>query len=429
MDDQYCELYDFDNNEIIMKKSSEFLGIKMTSIIETANFMILEGKNYIIFPFISDNEMIVKKFLFDSKNIQNGVQTINEYNIKNLKKPGKSISCYKTSLYDIFNCFYLDIKQAEGEYYIIVLDENLDKLASTDFKKKIKDENSFYKCVNLKSSLGVFINYELNSSQNKYFPHIKVKYYKIDKKQIVDYIDAYTDVELNYNNVQFNTDLSLNDIIKVEDNKVCFSTTSENKDILYIIIIEVYNNNISIKYYLIEIFNLYNLKFLSDLKLHLYGNFISSGFNFYQDDEEDLYYSGLILFSYANTSDIYLDLTENNNIDINNIIIDLQNNVNIENNIFGLIYKNIRIIEIINCDNVILISTTKNKNITLKDSVTFYNLDKNENIKLEFINNTFYPINCTIKYKYIITEPEIAVYNTYPQKKQIIFGTEKFKSI
>ncbi|MBP5698576.1 MAG: hypothetical protein J6W96_03515, partial [Alphaproteobacteria bacterium] len=141
---------------------------------------------------------------------------------------------------------------------------------------------------------------------------------------------------------------------------------------------------------------------------------VSIAFSFCQEsncnvDEDNIHYSGLIIFSYPNTTDVYINLKTLENVDINNIIIDLQNHVKIENNIFGLIYSSIQITEKINCDNILLNSTTKGSEIT-----TNYKLDEGENIHLGFVDNIFYEINCTLKYRYIITEPELEVFNSYP---------------
>ena len=217
------------------------------------------------------------------------------------------------------------------------------------------------------------------------------------------------DVILNYKNIQFNTDLLLNDIIKISDTLVCFATTSENKKTFYIIMITIHSSYVVVKYYTIEIFELYHYILYSDIKLQLYDNFSTLGFSYV--DENNLYFSGLAILNYANSNDIHLDLSNIDDIDINNIIIDLHSNVKIDNNIFGLIPDKIQIIDLINCEDVNLISLNKLNNITKSDII--YNMEENENIKLEFINHIFYPINCTIKYQYIIKQPGLEIYNSF----------------
>ena len=171
-------------------------------------------------------------------------------------------------------------------------------------------------------------------------------------------------------------------------------------------------------------FSLYNYKFLFDMRMHLYENFISFGFSFCNqskcdDDKTDPHYSGFMIFSYSNTTDVYLNLANNHNIDINNITIDLKHNSKIENNIFGLVYSNIQIKDLINCDNISFISTLNNTVISKN-----YKLKENENIKLTFKDNNYYHINCTLKYTYFITEPNFDIYNIYTNKITTILGVD-----
>ena len=50
MNDEYCELYDFEQNKISKVNASEFLNISMTSI-GKANTLVISEKNYAIYAF------------------------------------------------------------------------------------------------------------------------------------------------------------------------------------------------------------------------------------------------------------------------------------------------------------------------------------------------------------------------------------------
>ena len=50
-DDEYCEIYDFEQKETSEIKSSEFLSILMTSI-GNANTFLISEKNYAIYPWL-----------------------------------------------------------------------------------------------------------------------------------------------------------------------------------------------------------------------------------------------------------------------------------------------------------------------------------------------------------------------------------------
>ena len=155
-----------------------------------------------------------------------------------------------------------------------------------------------------------------------------------------------------------------------------------------------------------------------DLRLHNYNNFITFAFSYCKTDDcgknTDIYYSSFMIFSYSNSTDINFDLyqylLDNYNSTINDFSINLEDYVKIENNIFGYIFNGILIKEIINCYNLQLFSSISNKTI-----YSNYTLDKNETIKINFIENNFSSFNCNLHYSYIITEPNLQDYDEYPE--------------
>ena len=149
----------------------------------------------------------------------------------------------------------------------------------------------------------------------------------------------------------FTYNLLLNDIIKINENKVIFSATTESKETLYIIVFNFFGEKqFKIRYYPIELYELYHYKILFDLRIHNYNNYLALGFSYCPDRtcnlDTDTHYSALIIFSYPNNDDNILNLenlllNNNNNLDIKNLEIDLRKYINIENNIFGYIISNI----------------------------------------------------------------------------------------
>jgi hypothetical protein len=110
-------------------------------------------------------------------------------------------------------------------------------------------------------------------------------------------------------------DYSLNDLIKISDEKICFLSTSNDKDILYIVLINIFGiEKLIIRYYDIEILNLYKFKFFKDIKAHLYNGFIAFAFSFCRKekcrDENNEYYSAFMIFNYPNGTDTYLNVTD-----------------------------------------------------------------------------------------------------------------------
>ena len=425
---EYCELYDFERNTFSEVRASDFLDIEITSL-GSANTLVIDGNTYIIYAFWSNKSLKIYKLYFSSTDINNaGTSGLYTKSYSN-KDIGNHISCFETQVTNILTCLILYKKSAvNSQFDLIALDTNMAELGTGSFTSSGFYPDSFYKCVSLKFNVGAFLYYA--KSDNLIFPYISLYYYTSDNKKVTEYC---SDIQINYNNIQFNMDWSLNDVIRVSNSRVCFITTTQNKEILYIALIEISNNNKNVifRYYQINLYSSYNYKILSDIKGHLFNNMASLAFSFCQNsncnvDENNIHYSGLLIFSYPNSTDVYINLRTKKNIDIKNITIDLQKNVKIENNIFGLIYSSIEITEMINCDNVLLNSTTDGSKI-----ITNYKLDEGENIQLQFIGNNFYDINCTLKYRYIITEPNQNIYDSYPVQKVISSGSDSeynFKS-
>ena len=206
----------------------------------------------------------------------------------------------------------------------------------------------------------------------------------------------------------------LTDIIKIRDNLICLTSTKLDKETLIIVLINFYNGmEYNVRYYLIDMFKLYNHKFLSEMKLHLYNNNIAFGFSFCYnskcDGDEDEHYSSIIFFSYPNSTDFNLDIISYlNKMDNNNIIINLFDYVNIDNNIFGFIIDGIKIYSIDNCG-INYVSNKTNKEINEN-----YYLSKEENLQLNFSKNEYQIQTCSIIFIPIITEPDFNEYNQYP---------------
>ena len=162
---------------------------------------------------------------------------------------------------------------------MIALNEsNFVELGTGSFTSSGFYPNSFYKCVNLKSNVGAFIYYAKNGALIS--PYIALYYYKSSSSSVTDYAAA---IEIKYNNIQFSTDLSLNDVIRISNERVCFITTSEDKTILFIVLIDISSSIDLFKYYQINLYSSYNYKILSDLKGHLFNYLVSIAFSFCQE--------------------------------------------------------------------------------------------------------------------------------------------------
>ena len=418
---KYTELYDISNNEIISKvpsisllKTSEIL-----SFYNIASTFMLSGKTYIIYPFIDKEEnFYIKKLLINSIDLSNNIPTeILEYYTSSR---GRSASCFITDSNYIM-CIFLHISQLVWQYYHIgIYDLNLSKQKeivtdyyAVDYDTR-KEFDYFMKCTHLEGDIGVFAFYGASKSIIIYkmdqYPTIIFKQLE-SPTSIKDYLPS---IELSKKT--FNDYCLLNDIIKITNTKLCFVSTPESKNVLYIVLINILENKkIALRYYTLDTYSKYGFKFLLDMRLHLYNNFISFGFSFCLQDSCDnnynKHYAGFIIFNYPNGENFNLNLTKYilDNNDINNLVINLKDQVRIDNNIFGLEYSGIIIKEINNCNGMGFFSSlSENKYIRANSSLT-----KEEKIKVSF--NPLKTINCHISYIYTITEPDFELYNSYAE--------------
>ena len=202
----------------------------------------------------------------------------------------------------------------------------------------------------------------------------------------------------------------LNDIIKLNDTKFCFVSPTTDKENLNIVIFNLYNNDnvLFIKYYIINFFSTYSIKFYQDIRIFSYNDFISLAFSYCNQSQcsesRDLHYSSLIIFNYPNSPDESIDLihylyTENERIE--GFIFNIENKVSytIENNIFG--YQYVRI-KILNYPDNINLFYAENSNSISKNTT----LENNKNLKISFESNILYKkMNYTIEYAVCLKEP------------------------
>ena len=422
-EDNYVELYDFENNQIITEKSNEFFDKIIVSNI--CSFFKAEsriGGNYnYYFGFIyNDNnnfKFYIQRNYFSSKNIS----------IDNHKDTGSSkttlnktiASCFETKSNKIV-CFYLN----NNRYTILAINESFIN-TSHNYTQIIvspsKSYDHFFKAIHFKKEVGVFIYY---SNDNDKKPYLSIKYCKNEDNMFYNY-NNFGSVCIGKK--EFNPNAMLNDIIKINDYKICFIAPSFNKESLIIVTFFLYNNdkNMAIRYYSYEMLNEYKIKFFNDLRAFLFNNFISLAFSHCPEvqceNNEDKHYSSLIIFNYPNsTSDKSIDLIHylylNNKIDNFNFSLDENISYDIENNIFGYVYEGIKILDY--PENTSLIYK-ESENIIERNSI----LNESQIETLIFPSNeTYEGKNYTIEYAYVLTDPDYSEVNNYSSKYDDAYG-------
>ena len=184
-EDNYIELYDFDNNLIITKKSSKYFG--KTIVSNVCSFFKAESRKdnkynyYIAYIYLDKNnsKFYVQRNYFTSKNIN----ITKEYH----KDTGSSkstlnktiISCFETESKKIV-CFYQNEKNKK--YNILTLNESfVNTSQSYTYLMEASDEyNLFYKAIHLKEEIGAFI-YFINSDDKNPIFSLKICHHEDNK--------------------------------------------------------------------------------------------------------------------------------------------------------------------------------------------------------------------------------------------------------
>ena len=412
-EDSYVEIYDFENNIIYQKMLCDFAQMNYIDLYKNVAISLLSNnsENYYLFGFISyfiyeEYDFTIQIHRFKSLHNFLNESTLIKFNTNEeaIDNEKSSFSCFQTEKLIII-CFFLS---NSGQYIITAYDINLDIKTKIilSFTNIIYSE-IFYKCIHLKEEIGVFFYYQ--NFGNIYYPVLLFKQYSENDLNIKNY--TIPEIIINKINIQFNVFILLNDIIKLNKNKICLCLYENNNT--YIILINLFEDSkYKVRYYSINLYNLYGYKIHSDIRCHNYNNFIVLAFSHLENDNNDVDTNvALIFFSYSNSTDnnIYLDEYLTSNSSLNNIEINLENEVRIENNIFGYIFSGIEINNLLNCGNLNLISILNNQTIHPN-----YILSKNEKIKMEFSGINYNAFICNLQYYYIITEPDLDEYDMYP---------------
>ena len=439
----YTELFDFTEGDYNFMKSSEFFQSYIYSL-KNSFFKLNQkddGINYYIFasitkpinePFGDQFYFYIKKFSFSKKKIAENGYTINSNNYIEGPK-GKIISCFESNKSFIL-CFF---QNKNYNFVAIIYDQNLNQLSSEIIilsgNSIDQNENIFIKCIHYREEIGVFSFYQ---SYTTSYPTISFKNIE-NQTSLIDY-NNFKNIILN--KVVSNPNLMYNDIIKLDDYEICFFSVNQEREVFNVILIKEYNSHLSIKYYSVDCYLLYNYKFYSDISIFSYNNFISliSSYciNGNCNSDEDPHYASFIIFSYGNSSDYnfnifdYLSQSDEN---LNDLCFSLKNKTNIENNIFGLILYGIKILNF--SDDIKLNSCLNNKIIEKN-----YILEKDELFSILFdkINKEKYviefaPVLIDPNYEdmltYIIDSDSLEEKSEYNNNKKKYIGKTSYFTI
>ena len=402
------ELYDLKNKKAYAQEHSDFKNIVINY--KYMPFKIIEDdKIYTIFATIKSNNFIVFKLNVDDSNANKpSLQIITRSG--SYSQNGNMTSCFETATKKII-CFF----RINKKYNIIAFNYLLVEEKKHEFTLSTTCE--FLKCVHVKGNIGGFLYFSGDH------PKILFMEYKNGN------FERINEVELKH--LYFGDSYKFNDFIKISDNKISLIFFKEEG--IYIVLLKFIepDNDIVIRYYSINLNPLHNHKICCDMVAFNYKNYISLSFNAREQREiigNDHNVISLI-FSYPNITDNTIDLEnyifENDKFSSYKFERNLKEFVTIENNVFGYIIYEFKILEIKGCEMFDIILLPKNEPLHVDDI-----LEEDDIIKLKFLNK-FNPFNCQIKYVVYSTELNYIESRKYSIHEDIIgsnFNEEAYNS-
>ena len=437
-----AEIIDFNTGTIYFKSTAAFTYMYEVKTLRHA-FIPLESirpNYYYLFGFIgtasnvAENKIYFQKHKFSSLTNFGLINQQDATKNQKINAYGREVSCFQTTANKLIICFYLTkvttysgygYYQANTKYYFNLLKYKSDLTddKTLTIESSINNEKLFLKCIHLKDDAGVFVSYETKT--NKIYPFILFKDYDINANYFTNYLPTSMS-KIIIEKEGFNYNVLLNDIVKLNNNKIAFSAPLQERRIVYIIILNIFTisqvKKVKIRYYLIQLYDLYHLRILSDLRIHKYNNYLAFAISYCPqelcENDDNEHYPGLMIFSYPNSTDITINFDTylfENNIDPRNFNLDLTNALTLENNIFGYILSNIYIIKIDGPHSKYFAYSSKDESIKIEQN---YKMEKDEKLIFKFTGDEqFLPkMNKKIEYYFIATEPEYNIYDTYPDE-------------
>ena len=378
-------------NKIYYKPKEDLKNLKILSNINSL-FRLSNTKLFFSY-FTRENDSYYLKLIAGLINIYSSYSFNIDYNndtqliISNNHYYFNSTSCFETTNY--LNC--LNLVQYLVKYYLKIIIFNYkdgeEDLCQTDCFLEDSviylQPNIFRKGIYLRDEISAYIFF--SNFETK--PKITIQKFNIlNKKGYLSKIIELTelsDVETLDNNYD------LNDLIRINENKFVFISTTTDKKNNIILLFDLYNDNKSLmmrKYLL----NLEGKKTSSNLRLFLFLGFI--GFSScYKAEKQQCSFN---ILSYGNTTDypiindflLKLDLNQNYN------PLNLEENIIIENNLFGYEYVGTKIISVPdkNETGLFIMNSQNKKEIRINDtlyhnSIIFSYVANNSIIEGEYI--------------------------------------------
>ena len=416
-EDSNFELYDFvdnDNAIVYYKEGTSFFGslsnnFKYGTVFKLEN---VENDNIHIIGVTvqvdgGNNKFKIFKLCFNNVNIVNNNPIVASYIYDSGGSKINSVENVQT------NCF-----ETDGENYIIcfVLDEDLYSLHLVAFDYELNKnneegqiglENEFdinmyiYKCIHFTGVASAFLYIDDN--------YITIKFKEYSGSGFQNYFDNNEKIVFE-NPDYFQTSPGKTDLIKLGDRKFCYATT-EGEEIFHLLIFNNYvDEQIIIKHYTINIYENYGFKLMNEVAISLYNDYFVLASDSYfigggGGEMQNNISSYLLIFSYPNSTDFNIDITNDLKSGINPII-NFNQKCKIENNIFGYESVGIKLIDFSNGSKLL---NEDDKSLIQKNAIF------TKNVELIINEDTYINSNYRIEYVMVVRDAPYSLFKDYSE--------------
>ena len=298
-------------------------------------------------------------------------------------------SCFEDDNYIII-CFYTTPSQVytlAAFNYDLVYQNTYNHFVNTKYEDSI-----FYKGIHFYGNVGAFLYY--NNEGNICINFLKFESNNFNNvlNQVIITNNGY------YNHVQ------KNDLIKIADKKLCYITLTTNSRELHLFMVNNFvDQKILVRHYTIKAYEKSGFSFGQELRMTLYNDYISLATvgNFTVQNT----YSYLIIFSYPNSTDFTLDVTDSLKAG-KNPEVNFYEKCKIENNIFGYEVVGVQVLSSPN-DIKLLIKEDKTE-ITSNTIFT-------QNIELILKDVIILSSNYRIEYTFVVQDAPYSSFKEYSE--------------
>ena len=397
----YVELYDFSLVDPVVSKidGKQFFNSDYNSFKYGTIFKLKNGGNIYILSLILQHTDNLKychviKLYFPNKNIQRNTHIIEEWYIQS--QILSYSSCFEDDNNNII-CYYIDFNY---QYCLIGLDYNLNPInyyPYTTFANTVYEETIFYKGIHFTGVVGAFLFFNTED-------RICIQFLKYVDSNFNNYFQSSNLNPLRINNNGYSKSVRNSDFIRITDKYFCYIAIKEAGNELHLYTFKNFKNEqFIIRHYTLETDITNHFVFGLEFRLALFNDYLALATVGVIGSQTG--YSYIIIFSYPNSTDFTINITDKLKSGTNPTI-NLYEKCKIENNIFGYESMGVQILDY----PIGLTLLTEEDKTEINTSSIF-----TQKIELILKNEIDLSSNLRIQYVMVVKDPPFSKFKDYSE--------------